>query len=218
MEKSIENMWKEAFLKSDALVAPKVNNLFNKKSQHIVDKFKRMFRINLNAMFVFAFIVLITSYFTGIIYLGIAMFPLFMTVIMVNRKLFKSIAHVDYSLDSYQYLKSFDSWLKEQIAVNTKMSRFAYPYVLLALMVGFWFVEQEGKFLGQVFLSDLIADNPDLYLVFGLPLIGIIALVFLLIFLGFIGGKLYVFEMNMFYGKVISKLDEIIADMEELRS
>ena len=44
MEKSIENIWKEGFLKSDALVAPKLNNLYNKKSIHIIDKFKRRFK------------------------------------------------------------------------------------------------------------------------------------------------------------------------------
>ncbi len=218
MDKSIENMWKEAFLKSDALVAPKINNLYNKKSQHIVDKFKRMFKINLSAIFVFAFIVLIASYLTGIVYLGIAMFPLFMTVVIVNQKLYKSIVDVDNSLDSYHYLKSFDTWLKKSIDVNTKLSRFLYPYVLLALIVGFWFVKEDGVFLGNIFLSDLIADKPDLYLVFGLPLIGIIALVFLLGFLAFIGGKLYLFEMNAIYGKEISKLDELITDMEELRN
>jgi len=40
MEKSIETIWKEGFLESDALVAPKLNDLYNQKSIHIVDKFK----------------------------------------------------------------------------------------------------------------------------------------------------------------------------------
>jgi hypothetical protein len=31
MEKSIENIWKEGFLKNDALVAPTLNNLYNQK-------------------------------------------------------------------------------------------------------------------------------------------------------------------------------------------
>jgi hypothetical protein len=28
MEKSIETIWKEGFLKNDALIAPKINNLY----------------------------------------------------------------------------------------------------------------------------------------------------------------------------------------------
>ena len=50
MEKSIESIWKQGFLDNNAMVAPKLNNLYNQKSIHIIDKFKRMFKINLNAL------------------------------------------------------------------------------------------------------------------------------------------------------------------------
>jgi hypothetical protein len=43
------------FFKNDALVAPKLNNLYNQKSIDIVDKFKRMYKINRIAILVFAF-------------------------------------------------------------------------------------------------------------------------------------------------------------------
>ena len=59
MEKSIENIWKEGFLKSDALVVPKINNLYNQKSKHITAKFERMFKINLIAIVVFSVVFLI---------------------------------------------------------------------------------------------------------------------------------------------------------------
>ena len=38
MEKSIETIWKEGFMKDDALVAPKLNDLYNQKSANIIDK------------------------------------------------------------------------------------------------------------------------------------------------------------------------------------
>ncbi len=63
MEKSIENIWKEGFLKNDALTAPKINNLYNQKSIHIIDKFKRMFRINLISIVVGSLVFLIVSWF-----------------------------------------------------------------------------------------------------------------------------------------------------------
>ena len=66
MEKSIEDIWKEGFLKSDALIAPKVNNLYNKKSIDIIDKFKRMFKINLIVIVAFAFASLIMSFLNGV--------------------------------------------------------------------------------------------------------------------------------------------------------
>jgi hypothetical protein len=50
MEKSIEHIWKTGFLDSKALVAPQVNDLYTRKSEHIIEKFKRMFRFNLKAI------------------------------------------------------------------------------------------------------------------------------------------------------------------------
>jgi hypothetical protein len=61
MEKSIENIWKEGFLKSDALVAPKINNLYNQKSKHLTAKFERMFKINLIAIVVFSAVFIIAT-------------------------------------------------------------------------------------------------------------------------------------------------------------
>ena len=46
MRKTIEATWREGFLNPDALVAAKVNNLYTRKSRHIVDRIQRMQRIN----------------------------------------------------------------------------------------------------------------------------------------------------------------------------
>ena len=46
MRKTIEATWREGFLNPDALVAPKVNDLYTRKSRHIVDRIQRMQRIN----------------------------------------------------------------------------------------------------------------------------------------------------------------------------
>ena len=54
MEKSIENIWKEGFLKSDALIAPKIKNLNTQKSIHIIDKIQRMMKVNIYIILVFA--------------------------------------------------------------------------------------------------------------------------------------------------------------------
>ena len=67
MKKSIETIWQEGFLNNEALVAPKLNDLYNQKSIHIVDKFKRMYKINIIAIIAFAFIILPLSYFKCLI-------------------------------------------------------------------------------------------------------------------------------------------------------
>jgi len=61
MKKSIETIWKEGFLKNDALIAPKINNLYTQKSIDIVEKFKKMYKINRIGIILFAIIILPVS-------------------------------------------------------------------------------------------------------------------------------------------------------------
>ncbi len=218
MEKSIETIWKEGFLKSDALVAPKLNNLYNQKSGHIVDKFKRMFKINLRAILIGAFVVLLASFLVGIPVMGALLFPLLIVIVIVNKKLMKGLEKIDKNVSSYEYLKTFDNWLKQQMAVNTKMARFYYPYIFLSLMLGFWFTEKDGKLLGELAVIKLMAHFPDTYLVFGIPLFVILGILLVMCLLAYFGGRIYQWDVNIVYGRIIKKLDEIIADMEALRS
>ena len=96
MEKSIENIWKEGFLKSDALIAPKLNDLYNQKSKHVIDKFKRMFKINLIAIVIFAFAILVVTTFNGLPVIGISWFLILIGLVVVNKKLTSSLEKIDY--------------------------------------------------------------------------------------------------------------------------
>jgi len=134
MEKSIENIWKEGFLNSDALIAPQINNLYNQKSIHIIDKFKRMFRINLIAIVAFSFIFLIVSYFVGIPIMGAIFFASLMVVVTINKRLLNGLELINKGQNSYQYLKEFNQWIKKQIAVNKRMSTFLYPTIFMSII------------------------------------------------------------------------------------
>ena len=91
MEKSIETIWKEGFLKGDALIAPKVNDLYSQKSIHIIDKYKRMFSINVNAIVAGSILFLVASYFIGIPITGIGFFLILNFVAFVNKRLANKI-------------------------------------------------------------------------------------------------------------------------------
>ena len=218
MEKSIETIWKEGFLKNDALIAPKLNNLYNQKSIHIVDKFKRMFKINLIAIIVFAFIVLLISFTSELAYFGILMFILFNTIVIVNRKFGKSLNKIDKGLDSYEYLSAFNNWINEMVLTNMKLSRFVYPYVFLTLIIGFWFGGFGGDIPGMDFINEVIIEYPNTYLVFGIPLVGIMGVVFIMGLLAFFGGMIGKWDLNIVYGRMLKKLDVLMVEMEELRS
>lgn len=218
MEKTIETIWKEGFLKNDALIAPKLNDLYNQKSIHIVDKFKRMYQINLIAIVVFAAVLLLVSFTTEMAYMGILMFILFNAVVIVNRRFSRSLQEIDKSQNSYQYLNSFDKWIKEMVLVNVKLSRYLYPYVFLSMIAGFWFGGFGGDVPGKDFVNEIIIDYPNTYLVFGVPLIGILGVVLVVGLLAFFGGRIGKWDLNIIYGRILKKLNVLINEMEELKS
>ncbi|MDB4285775.1 hypothetical protein N9933_00575 [bacterium] len=213
MEKSIESIWKEGFLKSDALIAPKLNDLYNQKSTHIIDKFMRVFKINLLAIFVGSFVVLIASFLVKIPVMGVMMFLLLNALVIVNRKLMKGLSKVDKNASSYEYLKSFGSWMEEQMSVNRKMARFYYPYIFLALVLGFWF---SGSM--QEMIQEILGGPNQIYFVNGIPVFWVSGIVIITGLLALFGGRIYNWDFNIVYGRVYRKLNEILADMEELRA
>lgn len=74
IEKSIESIWKEGFIPENALIAPKVTNIYDRKSIHTIDKFKRMFRNNLIIIVVGGLIFLVFSIFAGMPLFGVSFF------------------------------------------------------------------------------------------------------------------------------------------------
>ena len=218
MERSIENIWKEGFLKSDALVAPKINNLYNQKSIHIINKFKRMFKINLIAIAVFSFVFLIVSFFVGIPITGVMFFITLSILVFINKKLLNGLEKIDLGISSYQYLKVFNQWVKKQVSINEKISKFLYPIIFISMILGFWFKDAQGMPLGKRLVNEVLIGFPDIYLVYGIPLIGIVIALLITILLGFFGGQIYKWDLNIVYGRVFRKLKELMNDIESLRS
>lgn len=218
MEKSIELIWKEGFLQNDALVAPKINRLYSQKSIHIIDQFKRMFRINLIAIVAFSTLFLIASYFIGIPVMGTIFFVTLMVLVIINQRLLRNLGKIDKGNSSYAYLKSFKHWMDQQIEVNKRLSTLLYPIFFMAFVLGFWFKDAEGLPLGERLVAKLLTSFPEMTLVYGIPLTGILIAVFVVGLLAYFGGRIYQWDLNIVYGNVIKKLDELIADIEDLNS
>ncbi|MFT5748923.1 MAG: hypothetical protein ACI93S_000170 [Ancylomarina sp.] len=212
MGKSIEEIWKEGFLKSDALVAPKLNNLYNQKSTHIVDKFKRMFKINLYAIVIGSLVFLIASFPLDIPLMGIGYFFVLIAMVLVNQKLFKSLIKLDKNQSSYDYIKAFDNWMKEQMNVNARMAQYYYPLFFLFMMLGFWFSENF-----QEMIQEILGKPHQIYLVNGIPVFWVSGLIIITGLLAYFGKRIYKFDVGLVYGRELKKLNELIADMEELR-
>lgn len=216
MEKSIENIWKEGFLKSDALLAPKINDLYNQKSIHVIDKFKRMFKINLIAIVAFSIIFLIVSFLVGIPWMGIIFFITLTILVIINKKLLNGLEKIDKGVSSYQYLKAFNLWIKKQVSINKKIATFLYPIIFMSFIIGFGFKDAEGVFLGKRLINEVLIDFPDVHLIYGVPLLGITVLLIISVLLAIFGGRIYQWDLNIVYGRVFKKLEELLADMERL--
>ena len=218
MEKSIEIIWKEGFLNSDALVAPKINNLYNAKSIHIIDKIKRMAKINLMAIIAFSSIFLLVSFFIGIPIMGIVVFVCFTALAIINKSLLKSLGKIDKGVNSYEYLKSFSQWINESISVNSKMSMILYPSIIMSIIITYWLQDYGGISLGEKLVNEILIYYPDTIFVFGIPVIVIAIVVFILAFIAYFSDRLYKLDVNIVYGRVFNKMEELMKDIEELNS
>ena len=217
MEKSIESIWEEGFLANDALVAPKLNNLYNQKSIHMVDKFKRMYSINIKAIVVFAILVIPFTYITNMPYMGIPMSLIFIGMVFYSSKFKKKLFDIDSSVDSYNYLKSFKDWVTEMVTFNTKMSRYLYPIIFISMLIGFWFGDIGGDVPGEDFVNWLVADYPNMIIIMGIPLWLILGGILAIVLLAYFGGKIGQWDLNLVYGRILKKLDRLLEEMEELR-
>lgn len=213
MEKSIESIWKEGFLDDNALVAPTVNNLYNQKSVHIIDKFKRMFRINLKAIMIGAILGLIGFALLKMPLTGIGLALVLFVINIVNKRLLKDLEQVDKCQNSYKYLKSFDDWMKHQISINANMAKWYYPAIFISMALGFW----QSPHPSSIF--KMIPEGIQLgYLLNGVPVFMVIPLIIISVVLWFFGDRIFYWDLNVVYGRVLKKLDQLLVDMEELRS
>jgi hypothetical protein len=86
------------------------------------------------------------------------------------------------------------------------------------MILGFWFKDAQGTPLGKRLVNEVLKAFPDIYLVYGIPLIGIVIALLITILLGFFGGRIYKWDLNIVYGRVFRKLKELMTDIESLRS
>ena len=213
MKKTIEATWREGFLQADALVAPRVNDLYTRKSTHIVDRIQRMQRINEIAIVIGAPIAWALYAVLGMPYGGAILCAAWVGLIVVRRQV-PRVNRFDapVSVDSYQYLKAFQQWLKNRLAWGRRVQGHLYAVTFLAIAIGIG--ESE---IGQLLTRTIIERFPDMRLVNGVPLVLIVVVVAMTIVVDLCGGVIFDFDVRTAYRNVFSKLDQMVAEMEELR-
>ena len=69
-----------------------------------------------------------------------------------------------------------------------------------------------------VMIRSIVESNPGISLVSGVPVVLIAGVVAVAIVVEFFGGVIFDFDVNIVYREVFRKLDEMVVEMEELRS
>jgi hypothetical protein len=176
-----------------------------------------MFKINLIAIVAFSFVFLIVSFFVGIPLMGAIFFVALSAVVIINTHLLNGLEKIHKGVSSYQYLKSFNQWIQNMILINKRLAVFLYPTIFMSLIIGFWFKDAEGVPLGERLVSEVLYGFPDIYLIQGVPLIAIVVILLIIAVLAIFGGRVYQWDLNLVYGRVFKKLEELMADIESLR-
>ena len=212
MKNSIEVIWKEGFLNEKSLVAPKINDLYNQKSKDLVDKMERMYRINLIAIVIMSIVFPIMYYFLDVIWQGVATSILMLLTVWYSIRQKRSIKTLDHGATSLDYLKSFDRLLKDALSKGEKVLRFTYPLYFLIAISTMWSAWNKGPLTSKMY-----QEYPDVIFIGSVPLFAWIIAGVATLLMFYFSGRIYRWDVRLIYGKVFRKLEETIAEMEELK-
>lgn len=214
MKNSIENLWKEGFLQEGALDLPKINRLYEQKSQHIVEKIKSRFKFNLKFIIVMAIAIPIIYFFLDALWQGVAIAVLLLATAWYSKKQIERIKVVEAGQNSYDYLKSFQQWLDTVLLKNGRVIRFTYPiYFLIVMNMLFssWSSQEE--------LSNKVVHKfPDVTFIGDIPLMAWIITAVITVLMFIFSKQIYLFDVRLMYGRIFDKLDATIKEMETLRA
>ncbi|MFT7613682.1 MAG: hypothetical protein ACI9J3_002657 [Parvicellaceae bacterium] len=211
MEKSIESIWKEGFIKNDTLIAPRLNNLYDQKSTNTVDKLMKLGKRNHYAIIIGASIFFTASILLGAAIAGLLICILLTWLVLSGMKQTKIAERIDKGANSYEYLTSIDSWLKNAIKEYIKIYRVFYPAFFILIFFGIFYSN-----FGQDTFSKVLVKFPNMDLIYGVPLYPMIGTFVVATLSSIFAGALFRLDLKSVYGRVMSKLDELRMEMEEL--
>ena len=216
MKKTIESIWSEGFINEDALISPKINNLYNQKSIHTIDRFKRLGKYNLIFLAIFAIFLFIAGVDSEVPLIGSCISLLIVWLLSAGYEESIKLNKIDKGENSYEYVKSFHKWRVEAVDKFSKIYRVFYPvFGMLSVLVCLH--SPEFAFHSELTNYQKIMNNPETLILFGLPVYYVIGTILIMIFLFFMSEPLYRLDIKLAYGKILKKLDILLEDMEELR-
>lgn len=212
MENSIEAIWKQGFLNESSLVAPQINDLYNQKSIHLIDKMKRMYKINIIAIFSMAILIPVMYYTMNVIWEGVAISILLLLTAGYSLWQKRDYKTLNYGANSLDYLQSFDKLLNDSLSKSEKIFRFSYPLYFLIGASAMW-----SAWSKQGITLKWHQKYPNLIYIGDLPLYALIIVSVLTLLVLYFSDRIYRWDVRLVYGRLFDKLEETIAEMEKLK-
>lgn len=213
MSKSIETMWKDGFDKEANLTAPQLNDFYNKESENIVDKLQSMFALNIKAIMIGAVIMLIMMTLIGAPFLGLYICALLCPLVIIAKRELQKSVNLSKGQNSYDYLMSFDAWLKSSIEAYSRYYKIFYPLFFIGMATQGIVSKAGGKIIAL-----FVEKFPTEIMILGLPYYLILIVVILTLIITKYADALYRLDLNIVYGRQFKKLEQLIEDMKELRA
>jgi hypothetical protein len=155
---------------------------------------------------------LIVMSLVGAPFFGLYVCCLLAPLIIIAKKELKKSINLSKGQSSYDYLLSFNNWLKGSIDVYSRYYKIFYPLFFLGMATQAIVSKAGGKLIAL-----LVEVFPTGMIILGQPYYILVLLVIgVLIFVRY-AEAIYQWDLNLVYGRQFKKLDELIADMEELR-
>jgi hypothetical protein len=191
MKKTIESVWKEGFIDDHALVAPQVNDLYNRRSEQTIDRFIRRLRRNFYGIAATTVAVFLASIFVGAPVAGTIFAVALGSFAAHARTQVLKFESIDRTVDSYHFVKAFNDSINAFLTRNAQVFRLTVPVMLLSF-------------------NEIVLPS-DAGIGVRVPMLVLAVVVTLF------AGPISRFDVNLFYRNAISRLREMQSDMEELR-
>ncbi|CAM4058468.1 hypothetical protein [Gillisia limnaea] len=199
MERSIENIWKEGFESNKSFKLPLVKDLYTRKSKLIIDNIKSTSKWDNISLIPMAVVLFGLFTYLDKVLLGFYVGVILVLLFFLNKRMMKKLDQFNPSSNTYQYLINYYSQLKTVQKFYTKLLAIGVPiFIIPAYWIYFQETPMMSGFMGlEIYIQILIVT----------------AIAILLSGLGVLSYKL---STHLVYGKLITRIEEIINDMEEL--
>lgn len=213
MKKSIETIWNEGFLDEKSLVIPRINNLYNQKSKYLVDRMKSLFKVNLIIIIIMAVALPVLHYFVDALWQGVVASAILLGIAWYSGMQVLSLKTLNLGVNSYEYLKSFNERVKKVVSSTAKIMRFFYPFCFLIAMSTIWSTLKNSEELAV----KMAKKFPNLTFIGNVPLVVLVAVGMVTLLMFYFSDKIYRWDLRLMYGSMFDKLEETLADMDELK-